>query len=155
MNYKQRLDKMTKITIGSKAKLVMGLGICTKRNVTLHVEKGIMKLGNNIFFNENCNIVARKSIQIGRDSTFGPNVCIYDHDHDYKKTSGEFIESEIIIGKNVWIGANSIVLRGAYIGNNCVIAAGTIVKGKIEENTMIYQKRENIIKVISGKEVSK
>ena len=52
------------------------------------------------------------------------------------------------IGNNVWIGAGSIILRGAKIEDNCVIAAGTVVKGLVPHDCMCYQKREsNIISI--------
>lgn len=52
------------------------------------------------------------------------------------------------IGNNVWIGAGCIILRGAKIEDNCVIAAGTVVKGLVPHDCMCYQKREsNIISI--------
>lgn len=48
---------------------------------------------------------------------------------------------DVVIGDNVWIGANSVILRGSRIGDNAVIAAGTIVKGTVESNTLVYDKR--------------
>ena len=50
------------------------------------------------------------------------------------------------IGKNVWIGANTVILRGTKIGDNCVIGAGTIVKGDFPENSIIVQNREPKVK---------
>lgn len=42
----------------------------------------------------------------------------------------------IVIGNNVWIGAQSIVLGGVTIGDNCVIAAGSVVTKNIPANTL-------------------
>mgnify|MGYP002672982789 FL=1 len=44
---------------------------------------------------------------------------------------------EIWIGENVWIGAGAIVLPGCRIGNNCVIAAGSVVCRDIPDNVMV------------------
>ena len=41
------------------------------------------------------------------------------------------------IGKNVWIGANVTILKDSVIGDNCVVGAGSVVKGKYRENTVI------------------
>ena len=41
------------------------------------------------------------------------------------------------IGKNVWIGANSVILPGVTIGNNAVIAAGSIVTKDISEGVIV------------------
>jgi acetyltransferase-like isoleucine patch superfamily enzyme len=90
-------------------------------------------------------IVAQKLIEIGDGTTIGPNVVIYDHDHTFgrsKKTSkDQFRKAEVIIGKNVWIGAGAIILKGTIIGDNCVIGAGTIITGQIQENTLVIQDR--------------
>lgn len=79
----------------------------------------------------------------------GPNVLIYDHDHDYKAKGGVFSlkykTTPIVIGNNVWIGANSIILRGTSIGNNCVVGAGCVLKGEYPDNSIIVQKRNTEI----------
>lgn len=43
----------------------------------------------------------------------------------------------IVIGNNVWIGLNAIILKGTIIGDNCVIGANTVVKGEFPANTII------------------
>ena len=43
---------------------------------------------------------------------------------------------DVVIGKRVWIGANSIVLKGSKIGDNSVIGAGSLVTGQIPENSV-------------------
>ena len=48
----------------------------------------------------------------------------------------------VIIEDNVWIGANTVILRGTHIGANSVIAAGSIIRGNVPNNTVVYQKRE-------------
>jgi len=39
-------------------------------------------------------------------------------------------KKEVIIGKNVWIGSKVIILKGARIGDNSVVAAGSVILGK-------------------------
>ncbi len=111
---------------------------------------GKIKIGNNVFFNSNCIIASHQEINIGDDTSFGPNVVIFDHDHDYKnihgKKSGKYKKDSIKIGKNVWVGANSIILRGVRIGDNAVIAAGTTVREDIDKNVIYYSKVNNIQK---------
>ena len=79
-------------------------------------------------------------------------MVIYDHDHIYKRYGEQnwnnINKSSVIIGKNVWIGANTVILKGTRIGDNSVIAAGSVIKGEIPEHTLIYQKRNNVYRDI-------
>ena len=73
---------------------------------------------------------------------------IFDHDHDYKNDMNNFITDKVKIGNNVWIGANTIILRGVKIGNNVVIVAGTIVRKDVEDDTLLYQDRRDFVREI-------
>jgi len=50
--------------------------------------------------------------------------------------------------KNVWFGHNWKVLRGTEIGNNCIVAAGAVVKGKFKDNLILGGVPAKIIKEI-------
>ena len=57
----------------------------------------------------------------------------------------------IRIGKNVWIGAGSMILKGACIEDGCIIAAGSVVKGRVEKGNVFVQKRQaTLIPITSG-----
>ena len=111
---------------------------------------GNIRIGSHTAFNMGCIIISRSNITVGQNVAFGPNVLVYDHDHVMDQSNGpqnnNFYLGDIEIGDNTWIGAGSIILRGTYIGNNCVIAAGSVVKGHIPDNTRLIQKRTNIYK---------
>lgn len=113
-------------------------------------ENGKIVLHQNTFYNNGCMIVAHKSITIGEGTRLGPNVLIYDHDYDYKKRDafieGKHISEAISIGKNCWIGAGAIILKGTVIGDNCVIGAGCVIKGYYGNNQIIIQKRPQEIR---------
>ena len=98
-------------------------------------------------------IHCRSEIKIGNDVQFSPNVLIYDHDHDYKAEGGvksmKYIETPVSIGNNVWIGANTVILRGASIGDNAVIAAGSIVKGTVPSNCLFLNIKTDDIRFMS------
>jgi acetyltransferase-like isoleucine patch superfamily enzyme len=109
------------------------------------INKGHLIIGENSRFNYNCIVVARNYIRIGKGVGFGPNVMIFDHDHDYKAKEGfkrKFINGKIIIGDNCWIGANTVILKNTILGSNCVVAAGSVISGSYPDNTLIVQKRE-------------
>lgn len=90
-------------------------------------------IGSNTRINGAC-IHAQNRIEIGKNCLIASNVQIMDsngHELSFNDVENRIntrdIPEEVIIGDNVWIGANSIVLPGVHIGNGSVIAAGSVV----------------------------
>lgn len=138
------------IQVGKNAHLILESDVSIRRNCELNVRRdALLKVGKGSFLNSGCIITAHKSITLGEHVELGPNVLIFDHDHKFKENgyrAKEFECDEIVIGNNVWIGANTVILRGTEIGDNCVIGAGCVVKGKYESGSLVIQKRETTIK---------
>ena len=127
-----------------KGRLTIGKSTGNSGDIYLTVDDGVLEIGAGCYFNKNCSITALDHITIGSRCTFGQNVVIVDHDHNIKGSGERFIKAPIFIGDNSWIGANCVILKGVNIGKNSVIAAGTVVIGDVPENTILYQKRENV-----------
>ena len=109
-------------------------------------ENASLKIGGGTFFNANCIIVARESIEIGENCLFGPNVYICDHDHEFDDKSiskVNYTTRPIKIGHNCWIGAGTIILKGSKIGNNAIVGAGSVITGEVPDGTIVIQKRKN------------
>jgi acetyltransferase-like isoleucine patch superfamily enzyme len=128
-----------------KSRVLIGKFVFIRKNASIRIDfEGTLNIAENVFINDNCNINCVNKISIGKNSKIAPNVCINDHDHNYKKNSSDhLVRGEVTIGENVWIGSNVVILRDTHIGDNCVIAAGSIVKGNIPPNTLFINKREN------------
>lgn len=140
------ISPFTEIEIGKKSKIVLGKKIRIRSGSKIKARNDAkIKIGDNTSLNHGCMVISHEKIIIGKDVQFGPNVLIYDHDHDFKTKNGlkdlKYKTSSVVIGDNVWIGANTIILRGTKIGNNCVIGAGSVIKGDYAHNTIIIQKR--------------
>lgn len=120
-----------------------GKKVTWRRRFKVWIEGGRVIIGDNCFFNNDCSINSKDKITIGSGCIFGESVKLYDHNHIYSlknellKTQGYDCE-EIIIGNNCWICSNVIILKGARIGNNCVIGAGAIIRGTISSDTVVY-----------------
>ena len=147
----ERFSPNTMINIHRGGALRLGKNVRAHTGSRLSVTRdGLMEIGDGTALNYNCIFVARKHISIGKNVSFGPNVVIYDHDHDYKATSQSNEDaykcSDIIIGDNVWVGANVVILRGSRIGDNAVVAAGTVVRGDVAANSVAYNKKELVVK---------
>ena len=141
---------VTLVSLGASLKtydggvIRIGRKAAVRKNAEIAATKGQIVIGNNCFINRNCMIVAHEKIEIGDGTTIGPNVCIYDHDHDGK---GSYKTKPVIIGKDVWIGAGCILLKGITIGDNAVIGAGTIVTNSIPAATTAYNEQKLIKRV--------
>ena len=139
------------IYITNGGRIDLGSLCNVEKNTQLRSTGGHISIGNKVYINRTCNIVSHMSITIEDGVTIGPNVCIYDHDHNYKndgEVHADYISKSILIGKGTWIGANCVITKGVKIGTNCVIAAGTIVTKDIPDNVIIRSKVEYIIKGI-------
>ncbi|CAI3260078.1 acyltransferase [Enterococcus cecorum] len=145
------VSPLTEITLDNGGKLEIGEKFKMRDGAKIRVRKGAScKIGRNTSVNCNNMIACRERIIIGNDVQFSPNVQIYDHDHDFRAEggvkAGKYKTGSIEIGNNVWIGANTIILRGTKIGDNAVIAAGSIVKGEVPTGAVIVQKRVSEIR---------
>ena len=136
-------NRGAKVTLGNRIRIHSGSKIKVRRGSSLSI-------GNGTKINYNCMIVCRRSVSIGEKCEFGPGVLIYDHDHDFRVglEKKEYKCSDVVIGNRVWIGANTVILRGTVIGDDCVIGAGSVVKGNVPANSVLVQKRDDeIIKI--------
>ncbi|MEH7493772.1 acyltransferase [Neobacillus niacini] len=136
------------------AKINIGKFVFIRKNASIRIDyEGVLNIGKNVFINDNCTINCVNRITIGKNTKIAPNVCINDHDHNYKKnTTDHLIRGVVTIGSNVWIGSNVVILRDTHIGDNVVVAAGSVVKGIVPPNTIYINKRETEIKPYKSKD---
>lgn len=146
------ISPMNSIDIQGKGLIKLGKKLNIPQRSIIGVrENAIVEIGEGTFINNNCQIIAHKKIVIGKDTCIGPNTVIVDHDHIFDKNGVDkkkFKSNDIIIGSNVWIGANCVILKGTNIGDNCVIGACTILSGEIPNNSIVVQKKEKKITII-------
>ena len=81
------------------------------------------------------SIVSNVDVTIGNDVMCGANVKIGDR-NGHENRYPEWQPKPIQIGNNVWIGMNSIVMRGVTIGDNVVIGANSVVTKDIPSNAV-------------------
>lgn len=97
---------------------------------------GEITIGDNVAIGKDTVIFAHQPMYIGNDTSIAGQCYIIDSDHGIKRSSlirEQPLESEsIYIGSDVWIGAGSKVLKGAYISDGSVIGAMGLVNGYTE-----------------------
>ncbi len=95
---------------------------------------GSLQVGRNVNFTQNILLNSRSKVIIGDDVLIAENVSIRDGEHsfcDHKTIASQpLTATPVIIGKDVWIGAFTMILSGATIPNGAVIGAHSIVLSK-------------------------
>lgn len=106
-------------------------------------------LGERVFINSGCRFQDQGGITIGDDCLIGHNAVIatLQHDIDPRRRS-DLIPSPVVIGRNVWLGANVTVLPGVTIGEDAVIGAGSIVTKNIPAGTIAVGSPARVVRTI-------
>ena len=108
-----------------------------------------LNIGENVFLNDGINICATLNISIGDHAKIGDQTYIYDSDFHQVSPDAPVRQAQVSIGNNVWIGANSMVLAGASIGDNSVVAAGSVVTGSILANCLAAGSPAKVIRTLT------
>lgn len=131
------VDTSSILSMFKDAKLIIGQGVSINRGtkVVIH-EGGVLEIGSGTYINENSRIHCKKHIVIGDRCAIAWNVSIMDTDiHEIIKDREQVNnDADIHIGNNVWIGANSIILKGTIIEDNCIIGANSVIRGHLKSN---------------------
>ncbi len=111
-------------------------------------------IGKNVFINSGCRFQDQGGITIGDGALIGHNVVLATLNHDFSpKKRSTLHPAPIVIGKNVWIGANATVVPGVTIGNGAIIAAGTVVTKNVPENVVVGGVPAKIMKMLDTEEM--
>jgi acetyltransferase-like isoleucine patch superfamily enzyme len=156
--------------IDLRTKIIVQGGLCLGKNVYLRSrEKGyhagmpfyttlladannaMIEIGDNTRVN-GAYIHAQKHIKIGNNCVIASGVNIIDSNghqlYSSDRTKGRDEAKEIAIGNNVWVGLNAIILKDTVIGDNSVVAAGSVVKGNFPANSLIQGNPAVTVKTI-------
>lgn len=129
------------------------------------LNNGEIEIGNNIFIGVGTTIQAKEKVKIGNNVIIANNVIIVDNNNhpispemrlkmsdcsDYMKDelwSWKYAESKpIYIEDNVWIGRNSVIMKGVTIGKGSIIALGTIVTKDVPKYCIVAGNPAKIVK---------
>jgi len=100
-----------------------------------------IQIGDSNYFNRNVMIDSCGSIKVGDQNMIGPDVYITDSNHLFGRdlAPGEqaMDRGHIVIGNRCWIGAKAVILKGASLGDGCVVAASAVVTRSVEPGRVV------------------
>ena len=122
-----RMDNQSQLSVDGNFDIFYGNDVHIFSGGKLELDSG--------FINSYGKIECHKYIKIGKNCAIGPYAIILDSDGH--QILGKCNTAEVIIGNNVWIGARVTILKGVHIGDDAVIAAGTIVNKDVPAKSLV------------------
>lgn len=113
-----------------------------------------LRVGDNVGMS-GCTICAAESVIIGDNCLIGANAFIADTDFHPVHAAGRSWRRDgvgtapVAIGKNVFLGANALVLKGVTIGDNAVVGAGSVVTADVPANTVVAGSPARVVGAVS------
>jgi acetyltransferase-like isoleucine patch superfamily enzyme len=100
----------------------------------------VLRIGDRVAIRSHCTISAAESVVIEDDVLIAGYTSIYDSDHTVNGPGNPVwnpqVTAPVRIGRGSWLGERVTVLRGADIGEQCIIGAGSVVKGEIPSHSI-------------------
>ena len=134
------------------------LGLYQRTIIVARTPEARILIGDDVGIS-GATIYARERIEIGSHTRIGANVKIMDNDfHPVDPQLRLACSNEnmgvrpVVIGENVFIGCNCLILKGSRIGSNSTIGAGSVVTGSIPENCIAAGNPAKVIKYFDNME---
>lgn len=115
----------------------------------------VLTIGDRCVIGRGSHIVAHQDVVIGDDVWTGPYVYITDQNHGYQDPGVPIghqfpVNRPVSIGSGSWIGAGAIILPGAAIGRNVVVAAGSVVRGQVPDHCVVAGVPAKVVREYTG-----
>jgi acetyltransferase-like isoleucine patch superfamily enzyme len=102
----------------------------------------VVRIGSGVVLGRGSHVIGHQRIEIGDDVYTGPYVYITDQNHGYADPDipigKQFpVNDPVSIGAGSWLGTGAVILPGAQIGRNVVVAAGSVVRGVVPDHCVV------------------
>ena len=95
-------------------------------------------IGKNVFINHACSFLDMGGITLEDNVLIGPKVNLITENHHLNPNDRKSLVCKpIVIKRNAWIGAAATILPGVTIGENSIVAAGSVVTADVAPNTVV------------------
>jgi acetyltransferase-like isoleucine patch superfamily enzyme len=151
----------SRIQIGARSRLVSrsdrtALGVNHPVVLRTLLPGALIEIGDNVGISGG-SICAAVHVTIGNGTMLGANVVVADtdfHPLDSRERWSEGVpapaaEHAVVIGRNVFVGTGAIILKGALIGDDTVIGAGSVVSGSIPPGVVAAGNPARVLRSLS------
>lgn len=117
-----------------------------------YTESGVnIRVGRNVFINQNCTFYDLGGLDIADDALIGPNVSLITSGHPLEPSQRRacVVARPIVIEKNVWIAAGATIIGGVTVGENAVVAAGSVVTRDVPANSLVGGNPARVIRSLA------
>lgn len=102
----------------------------------------VLRLGDGVVLGRGSHVVADTTVTVGDDVFCGPYVYITSTNHSYDDPEQPVGRqwprtAPVTIGPGSWLGAGAVILPGARLGRNVVVAAGSVVRGEVPDHAVV------------------
>jgi acetyltransferase-like isoleucine patch superfamily enzyme len=134
--------------------------VTSYRSQRFHPE---IAIGDHVCFSDGVHISSIASIAIGSYCLFGSKIYVSDHNHGIYRGELQSCPEQapahrmlggggpVVIGENVWIGDNSVIIGPATIGKGAMVGANSVVRGVVPSNTIVAGAPAKPIKIFNSK----
>ena len=125
-----RVNSLTPFMVHYTSKIILPAGISVRLDSTNTTTLESLAAA------PQCYIQAYNGVIFGTGVFIGPNVKIISANHDPKDLTSHLPNEPIVIGNNVLISANVVILPSIKIGDGCIIGAGSVVTKDLPDNAI-------------------
>ena len=133
-----RPDPSAEIVLGNDVRLEVGV------RIKLHAPGARLILGEDVYVNHHAQFDVREAITIGDHSGIGWGVCILDS--DFHLVNGVMSTRPVTIGSHVFVGPQTMILKGVTVGDGAFIGARSLVTADVPPRTMVVGHPARVIR---------
>jgi acetyltransferase-like isoleucine patch superfamily enzyme len=126
--------------------LLRSIGTHNKQKPTIVVK---YKKGKRFYSNTLIDTLIPQMVEIGDNFISAPGSIIVAHDASIFLFSKKYRIEKVIIGDNVFLGANSVILPGIIVGDNVIIGAGSVITKNVPSNSVVAGNPARVISTIA------
>lgn len=118
---------------------------------------GDVTIGSNTRIGLHCTVIG--PVCIGSHVNLAQGITVTALNHNFTDITQRIDQQgistkQVVVGDDVWIGANAVILPGVTIGNHCVVAAGAVVTKNVPDNTIVGGVPAKILRTLTSENIT-